>query len=444
VFVGWSRCGARNGPEIRIDREASWKDAGVPSDRTTVTELGTGLGMLGLPDIDQAIGARPAVMHSLSPENWQHLALLRAGGAFDAEFHAAWENGRAFLSAVEGLRGRLPQIVEWKGTGRAPGDEVAPIDLRVDHVYLVSCKYLSDILFNVAPASVFDSLLIAGQNRAGRGAVTAAREVPAGWGGGGGDWYAEVAPTEYQALYDAVRTAAERGEGAVSARRAGVRGAAVATRSGRGSDAPALPGLGAVQTEVEAGVEASWGSGRSNGSGDAVAVLRELPQRASELTSAQRDTLGRWLRPGWPPGAKELYVSLSDAVARASVRRWETAMDRGGGTGETMMWRLLRIGSAPYFVLGSSAERSLRLRIATSWDWRQQFQLASFALEPQRGGQPRVGWHAAVRDRTSAETCEVTGHIEVRWSHGRFGGLPEAKGYLDTPHHLVPGYFALR
>jgi len=108
------------------------------------------------------------------------------------------------------------------------------------------------------------------------------------------------------------------------------------------------------------------------------------------------------------------------------------------------LWRLLRIGSAPYFVLGSSAERSLRLRIATSWDWRQHFQLGSISLEPQRGGQPRVGWHAVVRDRTSAETFEVTGHIEVRWSHGRFGGLPEAKGYLDTPHHLVPGYFALR
>ena len=115
-----------------------------------------------------------------------------------------------------------------------------------------------------------------------------------------------------------------------------------------------------------------------------------------------------------------------------------------GGTGEAMLWRLLRVGSAPYFVLGSSAERSLRLRIATSWDWRQHFKLAAFSLAPQRGGQPRVGWHAVVRDRTSSESVEVTGHIEVRWSHGRFGGLPEAKGYLDTPHHLVPGYFALR
>ncbi len=141
---------------------------------------------------------------------------------------------------------------------------------------------------------------------------------------------------------------------------------------------------------------------------------------------------------------KALYAALSDAVSFASVHRWYAAMDVGGGTGEAMLWRLLRIGSAPYFVLGSSAERSLRLRIATSWDWRQHFQLISIQMDPQRGGQPRVGWQAIVRDRITYEVSEVAGHIEVRWSHGRFGGLPEAKGYLDTPHHLVPGYFALR
>jgi hypothetical protein len=37
----------------------------------------------------------------------------------------------------------------------------------------------------------------------------------------------------------------------------------------------------------------------------------------------------------------------------------------------------------------------------------------------------------------------VDGHVEVRWSHGRFCGPPEAKVYLDTPHQAVPGYFAL-
>src|SRR5271157_2463541 len=159
----------------------------MPSDRTTVTELGTGLGMLGLGDIDQAVRSRTPVMHSLSPEMWERLGSLRAGGAYDAEFHAAWANGQAFLTAGDGLRGRLPQVVEWKGTGRAPGDEVAPVDLRIDHVYLVSCKYLSKILFNASPAHLFDGLLSGPHGRRS------------------GDWYAEVAPDAYEDLYRRVR-----------------------------------------------------------------------------------------------------------------------------------------------------------------------------------------------------------------------------------------------
>lgn len=397
----------------------------MPSDRTTVTELGTGLGMLGLEGIDAAVRSRTGVMHSLSPEMWDRLERLRAGGVYDGEFHAAWANGHAFLRADEGLRGRLPQLIEWKGTGRAPGDEVAPIDLRVDHVYLVSCKYLSKILFNVSPSSIFDALLSGGPGRSGR---TPGEDVP-----GARDWYAEVAPDEYQALYDTVRVAAHRArsEGPTAGTRPQVR----RDRPDRPPAAVALPGLDDATAVTAPGPP----SGLLPPS-----LLHDLPRRAVDLSVAQRDNLGHWLRPGWPPGAKERYAALSEAVARASARRWEAAMDERRGTGEAMVWRLLRIGSAPYFVLGSSADRSLRLRIATSWDWRQQFQLQSVAVEGQRGGQPRVGWEAVVRDRVTHQVRAVAGHIEVRWSHGRFGGLPEAKGYLDTPHHLVPGYVALR
>jgi hypothetical protein len=418
----------------------------MPSERTTVTELGTALGMLGLGGIDEAVRSQTPVMHSLSPEMWDRLARLRAGGAYDAEFHAAWENGRAFLAAHDGLRGRLPVVVEWKGTGRAPGDEVAPIDLRVDHVYLVSCKYLSKILFNVSPAHVFDDLLTGGSARArsrrdgsGSGSGSGSPSASAG-----GDWYAEVAPGEYQALYEVVRRAVVEGDGGLadaSARRS-VRPRPV-IRGGRGSPlAVSLPGLGDGHDEPSGadGAGAEMGSGRPR-------APRELPGRAADLTSDQRDALRGWLRGGWPEGAKAAYDRLSAAVAAASVRRWEAVLDAGRGAGrgagESMLWRLLRVGSAPYFVLGSSAARSLRLRIATSWDWRQRYVLDAFTVTAQPGGQPRVGWTARVRDRATHGTHEVAGHIEVRWSHGRFGAPPEAKGYLDTPHHLVPGYFTL-
>jgi hypothetical protein len=48
-----------------------------------------------------------------------------------------------------------------------------------------------------------------------------------------------------------------------------------------------------------------------------------------------------------------------------------------------------------------------------------------------------------VRGRHSGLEQTIEGHIEIRWSHGRFGGKPEAKVYLDTPHAEVPGYFPL-
>jgi hypothetical protein len=384
----------------------------VPNLRTMVTELGTGLGMLGHDDVDQALAARSPVMRSLSPEDWDRLQAIRAGAAFDAEFHAAWGNGHTFLTAREGLRGRRPEVIEWKGAVRGSGDEVAPVDLRIDHVYLVSCKYMSKILFNVSPTHVFDSLLVGGPARRGRGV--------------GGDWYAEVAPAPYQRLYDIVR-AALRQEMVEQAD---------ARWSERGVATLALPGLEAVEaaTRAEATTMAQ----------DAQAILRELPARATELSSAQRTALGDHLKAGWPPEAKLAYQELSEEVARESAGRWLAALSVSASAGESMLWRLLRMGSAPYFVLGSSVTQPLRLRIATPWDWKQLYGLLRFDVFPQGGGQPRVGWLAVVREKSSGQVHKLAGHVEVRWSHGRFGGLPEAKCYLDTSHHLVPGYFPLQ
>jgi len=61
----------------------------------------------------------------------------------------------------------------------------------------------------------------------------------------------------------------------------------------------------------------------------------------------------------------------------------------------------------------------------------------------RRAGQPEVSWRATVRERASGAQVDIHGHVEIRWSHGRFQGAPEAKVYLDMPHMDVPGYFPL-
>jgi hypothetical protein len=332
----------------------------MPSIRTEVTEIVTGLGCSGHDDLDAALTARAVA--NVGDEVWARLEEAVADPALRFDVAASWANGRALLAATDGLRGRPPLLVEWKGPTRAPGDEVAPVDLRVDHVYLISCKYLSKVLANSSPTRLFDRCLATGGERV----------AP--------DWFSEVAPAQHQELFAVVRH--------------------------------------------ELGARAA------------------LPPNVVDLTPTHRAELRDYLRAGWSDDARAAYVALAGAVSAASAARWKASL-RSKAQAEALLWRLLRIGSAPYFVLGAQRDRSLRLRVMTPWDWRQAFELRRFDVWADDAGQPQVRWRAEVRDRAGGPDRVVDGHVEVRWSHGRFGQPPEAKAYLDTPHHRVPGYVAL-
>lgn len=334
----------------------------MPAAKTEITEIVTGLAMFGMRDVETALAAPPDRFVNVTTEVWSRLQALHRADEHRREFAAAWANGVAFLDADEGLRRRPPLRVEWRGPSRPPGDDTVPADLRIDHVFLVSCKYLSSVLANAAPARLFDHGL-------------SERLAPAT------DWYTEVAPEAHQDLFDEVRR------------------------------------------DVVGGTA--------------------LPSRVADLTPEHRAVLKEGLRSGLSAEASTAYGSLAVAVGEASAARWRAQLG-GRRAQERMLWRLLRMAGSPYFVLGSTRQESLRLRVMTPWDWRQAFELRRFDVWGGQAGQPRVEWRAVVRPRGGGEDRHVDGHVEVRWSHGRFGAPPEAKVYLDTPHPEVPGYVRLR
>lgn len=327
----------------------------MPAPRTEITELATGLGTLGSPDIDAALARLPLELVNVEPEVWDRLVTARAAGEHPEAFEAAFANGRAFLEAVDGLRRRPPRLIEWKGPHRPQGLDPVPVDLRIDHVYLVSCKYASKVLLNTSPASLFG------------GTET------------GDDWYAAVAPEQYQQLYAVVRSSLDGGH---------------------------------------------------------------LPPFVSDLAAHHREHLRSRLSGKWPPGLADPYRELAAEVGRASAARWRMELSTRSRQ-ERVLWRLLRITSAPYYVLGTGRGGSMRLRVSTPWDWRRRFAFRRFEIWGDDAGQPQVRWRAEVMDRELDCERTVDGHVEVRWSHGRFAGPPEAKVYLDTPHEDVPGYIPL-
>ena len=326
--------------------------------RTEISEIVTGLGLFGFRDLDRALAARPRFIVNVDDAVYDRLDAAYAEGGHEAVFRTAWDNGCVFSRADDGLRGRPPWLVEWKGPHRPPAYEQIPADLRVDHVYLISCKYGSNILHNASPWHVFDLGLAERTKRTG-------------------DWFAEVAPQSYQELY----------------------AASVAHLDMKG-----------------------------------------LPVRVTDLDTNQRKALRSRLRGRWPAELRGDWEIVAFEIARASATRLRERASTPAAR-EEFLWRLLRLQAAPYYVLGTDLrDEPLRYRVTTPWDFRTRFKLRSFDSWGEHAGQPTVRWRADVTDRVNGAKRVVEGHVEVRWSHGKFAGAPEAKVYLDTPHHEVAGY----
>jgi hypothetical protein len=325
---------------------------------TLITEIGTGLGMI--PDLELATvfdTGVPDALVGVDAGVWASLSEWWSSGDYGRQFADAFEDGRHFYRSDLGLRYRAPLTVEWRGPHKAPEDDPLPADLRIDGVFMVSCKNLSKVLSNPSPAALFHSALRHPEF-------------------GGRDWYEEIAPVELANLYRAA--------------------------------------VGHL-------------------------ALTGFPPSPSMLTPGQRSTLKTRLARRWPPAldaeVAEWVAAVSSRSARLLNQTLATKRDR-----ERFYWRLLRIHSAPYFILGRQPSGATRLRVVTPWDLRRRLSFDGLEVHPARVGQPQIQWVASFRELETGTRRETDGHVEIRWSHGRFCGAPESKIYLDTPHDQACGY----
>jgi hypothetical protein len=330
----------------------------MSKDRTLVTELVTALGMIPTWTLETLETNAPAPKELVGVEDteWESLLKLWRENEMPDAFFESFASGRYFLTSNQGLRDRPPQLVEWKGKHQSPEHDPLPVDIRIDHVFAVSCKNYSKILLNPSPNSLFRHALT-------EGGVT------------GLDWFNESAPHEY---YDLLK-------------------------------------------ETFAFLD-----------------LGEAPGSVAALSQEQRLALKNAFR-NWPhelePAVQRFVAAVSHKSADALNSALPSIRER-----ERFFWRIMRIHSAPYFMLGNQRSGSLHLRVLTPWDFRRKYEFRGLEILPEARGQAQVRWRASVFDNELGSDMETEGHIEIRWSHGRFNKAPEGKIYLDTPHHLAAGY----
>ena len=334
----------------------------MPALKTEITEITTGMAMLGYQDVDRALEVRPRHITHVTEATFDRLDDARASGDNDRDFEIAWANGAAFARSELGLRGRPPWTLEWKGHHKPASKsiETIPADLRIDHVYLISCKYGSRILHNSGPVPLFDHCL------APTGSIQRV------------NWFESVCPETFRAVWKPVYNAA-------------------------GIDDHITPAL---------------------------------------ANAVQRDCVGELLLSMPIDISSATYTEFVADASQASAARWRSNIN-GPAERTELLWRMLRMQAAPYFVLGARHNGTpIRYRVNTPWDFAQRYSVVSFDVSAGRRGQPSVDWTATIRE-PDGTVHTVPGYVEVRWSHGKLHGSPEAKVLLDCEPETVPGYDAL-
>ena len=90
--------------------------------------------MLGYDSPVEAIGRLPRQFVDVTDAVWEQFTQAVDASLHRVDFAGAYRNGQVFLEASDGLRGRPPLLIEWKGSHRSPGHDQLPVDLRVDRV----------------------------------------------------------------------------------------------------------------------------------------------------------------------------------------------------------------------------------------------------------------------------------------------------------------------
>jgi len=142
----------------------------------------------------------------------------------------------------------------------------------------------------------------------------------------------------------------------------------------------------------------------------------------------------------------KLYIDFSHEVASESAATFNTNLAsalRGRSKNaviETVCKAFFRMNATEYLICGLDKNVEFGMMVPDLTTWKRNWKLNSIlASGDMKREQPRVNIEIKIQDkRNTSNTYSFDFHAEVRWSHGKFRGKPEAKLYKDFVWNDVP------
>lgn len=97
-----------------------------------------------------------------------------------------------------------------------------------------------------------------------------------------------------------------------------------------------------------------------------------------------------------------------------------------------------RINGIKYILTGTENGKAFAVVLKSSSDWTKKYQFLGITATPKVAGQPEVLLSFKFKNIATKEEFTVDLKVEIRWSHGKFCGNPEAKIYKTWSYSALP------
>jgi tRNA A-37 threonylcarbamoyl transferase component Bud32 len=140
-----------------------------------------------------------------------------------------------------------------------------------------------------------------------------------------------------------------------------------------------------------------------------------------------------------------LYTSFCHEVAIFSANAFNSNLQQSllgrlkNSVAESIVRRFFRLGDSEYVLCGLDSGNDFGITIPDLTTWKRGWSLKHLVARPDLSrGQSVVDFDVIIEEKGKRREHNFPFHTEVRWSHGKFVGNPEAKLYKEFAWTEVP------
>lgn len=135
---------------------------------------------------------------------------------------------------------------------------------------------------------------------------------------------------------------------------------------------------------------------------------------------------------------KVLCEKVSNESAKIFNENLTSALNAKNNILNGIFKYFFRLNSVEYILAGIEKNKPVAVLLIPIDQWEKKYEIISVVASPLQKGQPEVLLSFSFKDKKSKTSYCFVAQVEIRWSHGKFCGNPEAKVYKTWNYADLP------